>query len=260
MSLVYRRVPKIKKRIAVSYIYMLSFGVSSGMNTQAQRVDPPSTSLQALSPEMQGDLLIARGQYQAAIDAYRSTSEESAVISNKIGIAYLHLHAVDEAKSYFLRALRLKGEYPDALNNLGAAFHAQKQYRQAEKLYKRAIKLAPRDATFRKNLGEAYWADGKVREALEEYRTAFSLNPEAFGNGLRDAISEPAKPSERARQDYCFAAMFAQAGMTQSAIDYLRRAIDLGFSDYRRLMRDQQFAELRKTTEFSQLMAEQKHP
>jgi len=64
-------------------------------------------SHQTLSPEQRGDLLMARHQYLAAIDAYRDASGDPAVIWNKTGIAYHHLFAMDAAKMDYERALRL---------------------------------------------------------------------------------------------------------------------------------------------------------
>jgi len=53
---------------------------------------------------------------------------------------------------------------------------------------------------------------------------------------------------------------FIQAGMQDRAIDLLRKALDEGFNDTKRLMQDPEFANLRKTAEFAQLMAAEKQP
>jgi hypothetical protein len=66
----------------------------------------------------------------------------------------------------------------------------------------------------------------------------------------------PQAAKERARQNYCLAKLFAQAGMKDRAIEHLRRALDEGFSDHKVLMQDREFASLRNTAEFAQLMAE----
>ena len=43
----------------------------------------------------------------------------------------------------------------------------------------------------------------------------------------------------------------------QEAIGYLRKALDAGFNDRKQLMKDKEFATLRSTPEFHQLMVEQ---
>ena len=46
--------------------------------------------------------------------------------------------------------------------------------------------------------------------------------------------------------------------MKDRAIEHLRKALDEGFSDKKDLMQGREFAGLRNTAEFAQLMAEEK--
>ena len=228
---------------------------------EAKAQDTPSAAaaaLRPLSPEDRGDLLMVHQQYMEAIDAYRKAPRD-AVIWNKVGIAYHHLHALDQAKMNYQQALLLKPKYPEAINNLGAIYYAEKDYKRAEKLYRRALKLNPQSATTYSNLGTAYFSDGKMKQGVIAYRAAFALDPAVFA-GEGQAISEAASTEERARLDFCLAELFAQAGMQDRAIEYLRKALDEGFNDNKRLMQDPEFANLRKTAEFAELMAAEKLP
>jgi tetratricopeptide (TPR) repeat protein len=223
-----------------------------------QDASAPPAAQQGLSAEQRGDVLMARQQYLAAIDAYRNAAGDPAVLWNKTGIAYHHLFAMDAAKMDYERALRLKPNYPEALNNLGAVFYAEKDYRKAEKLYRRSLKLMPHSAIVYNNLGSAYFAQGNFKRGNEAYRAAFAIDPTAFNGDPLQMIPETSSANERARQNYCLAKLFAQAGMKDRAIEHLRRALDEGFSDRKDLMQDREFASLRNTAEFAQLMAEKK--
>ncbi len=229
---------------------------SAGGEATVQDPSAAPASQQTLSPEQRGDLLMARHQYLAAIDAYRDASGDPAVIWNKTGIAYHHLFAMDAAKMDYERALRLKPNYAEALNNLGAVFYAEKNYKKAEKLYHRSLKLMPHSATVYNNLGSAYFAQGKFKRGNAAYRAAFAIDPATFNSDPLQMIPESLSNKERARQNYCLAKLFAQAGMKDRAIEHLRRALDEGFSDHKDLMQDREFASLRNTAEFAQLMAE----
>jgi tetratricopeptide (TPR) repeat protein len=220
----------------------------------------PSFQQQTLPPEQRGDLLMIHHQYLQAIDAYQQAPRDSAVVRNKLGIAYHHVFALDQAKTSYQEALRLKPKYGEALNNLGAVFYAQKDYRRAEKLYHRALKLLPQSATVYNNLGTAYFAHGKLKQGTEAYRTAFAIDPKVFSADPIETISEASSSEERARLDFCLAELFAQSGMKDQAILYLRKALDAGFSDNKRLMQDEGFASIRHTAEFAQLMAMVKQP
>jgi len=213
--------------------------------------------LDALPAEERGDLLMARQQYIAAIEAYREAAPDAAIY-NKMGMAYHHMLAFDIARKDYEHALLIRPDYPEAINNLGAADFAQGRYRQAIHLYRKAIKLMPDSAIIAANLGTAWFAQHKYKRGMEAYRTAFRLDPTVFQNDSSQIISGPTSSAERAHQDYCLAELFAQSGMKAQAIEYLRKALDEGFADRNRLMTDHVFDQLRNTAEFAQLMGEQK--
>lgn len=214
-------------------------------------------ALQTMPAEERGDILMARQQYLAAIEAYRQ-APMNAETYNKMGIAYHHLLAIDEARRDYEKALLIRPNYPEALNNLGAADFSQGNYKQAIRLYRKALKLMPRSAVIAANLGTAYFARAKYASGLEAYQTAFRLDPNVFDPDSGQIIEGPSDNQQRAHQDYCIAELFAEAGNPILAIDYLRRAFNDGFSDHNRLLQDTSFAQLRKTPQFAQLMAEEK--
>jgi tetratricopeptide (TPR) repeat protein len=219
--------------------------------------NPSASPVPSMTPEQRGDLSMARQQYLAAIDAYRQ-APVNAVTLNKLGIAYHHLFALDEARKEYEKALLIRPNYPEAINNLGAADFARGDYKGAIRLYRKAFKLMPHSAVISANLGTAYFARRKYASGLEAYQTAFSLDPTVFGPDSPQIITGATTAEERARQDYCIAELFAEAGKTEVALDYLRKALNSGFRDRNRIMQDTDFAQLRKTPEFAQLMVEEK--
>jgi tetratricopeptide (TPR) repeat protein len=210
-----------------------------------------------LPPESRGDLLMAQRQYVAAIKAYREAPGNSAVVWNKIGIAWQHLFAVDQAKLAYQRALRIKPKYPEAMNNLGTIYYEKKNYKKAVKLYRRALKAMPNSATFYNNLGAAYFAQGKFRQGTQAYQAAFRIDPAIFSSNSSEGIAELGSSAQQANQNFCVAELFARAGMTDRAIDYLRKAFDEGFSR-KRAMQDRAFSSLRNNAAFIQLMGQKK--
>jgi hemerythrin len=57
--------------------------------------------------------------------------------------------------------------------------------------------------------------------------------------------------------NYYLAKTYATAGKTEEALSYLRKALEAGFKDKKLLMKDKEFAALRTTPEFHQLMLQQ---
>ncbi|QNI31186.1 tetratricopeptide repeat protein [Alloacidobacterium dinghuense] len=212
----------------------------------------------ALSPEMMGDIMMAHQRYIAALDAYRQGPMDSAVLWNKMGIANHHMFNLREAQKDYEKALKLKPTYPEALNNLGAVYYGQKQFHDAEHTYKKAIKLSPKSAMFYSNLGTAYLAEGKFKKGAECYRTALALDPNVFDSDPATRIAETGPTEEIATLNYLLAKTYAQAGRKAEALLYLRKAIDEGFNDRKKLLADKEFAILKDVPEFQQMIAEKR--
>ena len=124
----------------------------------ARNVPPqPAEAKKDVSTEMRGDILVARKMYREAIDTYKE-APQSAVILNKIGIAYHQLMDLDAARKYYEKSLKMNPQYAEAINNLGTIHYAKKNFRRAVSQYKKALKYSPDSASIYSNLGTAYFA------------------------------------------------------------------------------------------------------
>jgi len=209
-----------------------------------------------LTPEQRADILMARKMYREAIDVYREGDLKSHVIWNKLGIAHHQMTQIDEAKKYYERAVKLNPKYAEAINNLGTVHYAKKNYRRAVNQYQRALKITPNSASVYSNLGTAQFARKKYKEALEAYQKAISLDPEVFEHrSAYGTLLQERSVTERARFHYYLAKTYAQAGNGERALQYIRMALEEGFKERDKLMEDPEFATLRETAEFKELMA-----
>ncbi len=211
----------------------------------------------SISPETLGDLLMIHQHYLDAIEAYQHAPQNSAVICNKLGIAYQHMYALDFAKLQYEKALAIKPKYPEALNNLGTIYYGEQNYHKAEKYYLKAIHLDHRNASFYSNLGTAYFADHDYKRGLKAYRKAFKIDPDVFIGDSLARIQEVGPQGEQVKLDYTLAELYAQAGMEDAAIHYLRLAFIAGFNNNKKLMEDQAFVKIRHTPKFQLLLTEE---
>lgn len=217
----------------------------------------PASPPVALSPEQLGDLMLARGNYLAAVRAYQQTPLTSAVVWDKIGVAYHHMFALDQAQKAYESALAINPRYPSALNNLAAVYYGKREYKRAERTYKRALKYQPNVAITYSNLGTSYFAQGKYKQGRKAYQTAFRLDPNVFNPDSSSRVDE-ASPRQQLRAiHYYLARTYASAGKKNAALEYLRQAFGEGFNDRKRLLADKDFDPIRSSPEFQQLLLEQ---
>jgi len=192
--------------------------------------DTPSPAAQPsarpLSSETRGDIFMAEKKFREAIEVYQQAPAQNAVVQNKLGIAYQQTQQLDNARKAYERAIKLKPDYMEALNNLGTIYYARKNYRRAINWYNRALK------------------------------TALRLDPDVFKqHGAVGQILEETSIEERARYHFYQARVCAKMGRNDDALQYLRRALEEGFKQKKSLDEEPDFATLKDLPEFKELMA-----
>jgi tetratricopeptide (TPR) repeat protein len=208
-----------------------------------------------LTPEERGDIMMARKMYREAIETFQSETHKTAVIYNKIGIAYHQLQQLDSARKNYEQAVKLKRDYAEALNNIGTVYYARKSFRRAIGYYKRALRISD-SASIYSNLGTAYFGRKEYQLATDAYQEALKRDPDVFerksnyGTLLQDRNVE-----ERARFHYYLAKMYAKSGRNDLAIQYVRKCLEEGFKEKKKLAEDPEFQALRELDEFKELLA-----
>jgi len=204
---------------------------------------------------MRADILMARKMFREAVETYREAGTDSAVIQNKMGIAYHQMLELDLARKSYERSIKLNPKYPEAINNLGTIYYARKSYRKAVSQYHRALKLSPSSASIYSNLGTAEFARKKYKEAMEAYDKALQLDPEVFerrsANGV---LLQERSVQERAKFHFFLARTYAKAGDLERTLLYVRKALEEGFKERDKLRDDPAFAKLQENADFQQLL------
>lgn len=244
-------------RILASSIFIVTSTIAISISFAAEN-DPgskPSDPKSQLTPEMRGDILMARKEYRDAIEVYQLGPKNSAILLNKTGIAYHQLTDTNTARKYYEKAVKVNPEYSEAVNNLGTAFYAHKNYRKAITQYLKALQLNPNSASVYSNLGTAFFARKKYDQALQAYQKALQLDPEVFEHRSSGGVLlQERTVTERAKFHYYLAKTYAKAGEHTRALSYMRKALEEGFKEKSKFMEDPEFAQMRELPEFQQLM------
>lgn len=222
----------------------------------AEPASVPPIPAKPPTPEQAGDSLVGHQRYQAAIEAYSKAPEMTAVIWNKMGIAYQLMLNSHEAMRCYKESLKLDPRNPQVLNNVGTVYASMKDYGQADRLYRKAIKLDPKDAPILKNLGTNLLAEKKYDKGWAAYQQAIAIDPDIFADHGNPKVENPTSVAERGAMNYYMALGCARSGYVDCALQYLRAALDEGFTNRKKVAADTQFASLRGNPAFQQLMAE----
>jgi len=231
--------------------------------TPAPAPEPPGQSQPAAgpsvtaTPEDVADALMGRQRYQAAIEAYKKVPDTPAEVFNKMGICYQMMFNLEYAQRSYQASLKLNPKNASVINNLGTVYDALKEYGNAERMYRKALKIEPNSATILKNLGSDQLAQHKYKKGWEAYKAALAIDPGIFEHSSSHRVENPASVAERGAMNYYMAKGCVRAGKTDQAIEYLRMALNEGFTSPRKIVADSEFAGLRGIPAFEQLLAAQ---
>jgi tetratricopeptide (TPR) repeat protein len=122
--------------------------------------------------------LASAGMASAAPPAPSSVEADPARAQNVRGINLAQTGQWQEAEACFREAVRLRPNYPDALNNLGNVLYFAKKLDEAVECYKEVVRLAPDHAGAFSNLAEVVRQQGQLEEALAYAERAVQLRPD----------------------------------------------------------------------------------
>jgi tetratricopeptide (TPR) repeat protein len=246
--------------LGVIAVALPALGQTAGFRTADVRADATAPKARVpdkpVSPEMRGDIYMARKMFREAVDAYKEGGMNSAILVNKVGIAYHQMMQLETAKKYYERAVKLNPKYSEAINNLGTIYYWKKSYRRAVSQYKKALQFSPNSASIYSNLGTAFFARKNYDEAMKAYETAMKLDPEVFEHrSSAGTLLQERTVEERAKFHYYQAKLYAKQGMNERALLCLRKALEEGLKERDKIGDEPAFETLRELPEFKEILA-----
>ncbi len=218
----------------------------------------PSLPPSQLTAEQRADILMARKMYREAAETYvlaLDREPNASRLYNKLGIAHHHQLRLDDAKKYYERAMKLDKNFSQAINNLGTIYYAKGKYKKAAKTYQKALKVSPNSASIHSNLGTAYFARRKYKKASEEYLIALRLNPDVFEiHGSGGTLLQERSVQERAKYYYFMAKSYAAVERYDRALLYLRKALEEGYKNRKKIPSEPEFQALLENPQFQALV------
>lgn len=270
--------PGICRGLALAVAVTISLFALAADDYDQQMSSAPTTTQSVIAPspplipligssasdlEHQGDLLRGQKRFFDAIDYYHAAiaQESTPLRYNKLGMAYLFLQQYKDAQKSFDHAIKMNKDCAEAWNNVGFVEQMKRNYGKASKYYERALAIKPNAPTFHYNVASVYFARHKYPEAAQEYRTAYMLDPDIFNRVSRMGIlAQTSSPEDRAAFSFMVARMYAEAGDVDHCLEYLRKAMEEGYRDIKKVYTESDFATLRTDKRFTELMEQRPQP
>ena len=200
---------------------------------------------------------------------------DEAVQRNNLGASLLQQGKLEEAIAEFRKAVELDPKYTAAHLHLGYAYDRKGQVDEAIAQYRRVIELEPGSVIAHTNLGVLYDRKGLYDEAIGEFEHALRIDPanatartnlenakrskgivhereERFAQAKKGVEADPKNP----RAAYNLGRLYASYDKKDQALQWLAKALKLGFDDFKFMKDDPALAGLRNDPDFTRLVEE----
>lgn len=183
----------------------------------------------------QGKMAEAIAEFQKAVDL----DPKYAAAHLNLAYAYDRHGQVDMAMVQYQKVIDLQPQNLFAHNNLGVLYDKQGRYQEAIEAFERALQIDPSDATALQNLENAKKSRGIVEEREER-----------FAQARKEVEPRPDDP----RAAYELGRLHASYGEKDQALEWISKALELGFDDFKFLKDDPALASLRGDSRFTDLV------
>lgn len=217
-------------------------------------------------------IFIALWVSMLGVPAVHAASDE-AMQRNNLGASLLEQGKADEAIAEFRKAVALDPKYTAAQLNLAYAYDGQGRIEEALAQYQTVIELEPENLFAHNNLGVLYDKQGRYDEAIAAFERVLQIDSsnatalqnlenakrnngilqereERFAQARERVEADPTDP----RASYELARLFASFGEKKQALEWIAKALELGFDDFKFLKDDPALASLRDDPRFTGLL------
>jgi len=222
-----------------------------------------------------GSVLYKMGRVDEAVMHYAEAIRiDSSYLKsyNNMGIALFSQGRYDKAIEYFRKALNIEPGSDTVRENLERAVKLRDAISQSKPIaeMKNELENDPGNAEIHIKLGDLYLQTGAVANARQHYAAALTLNPGIARELQRRAIASVAERNydiavtylQRLAQFtpnnidvyYNVACVYALDGKNEAALHWLEKAIEKGFRNRALLATDDDFANIRDSEPFKNLV------
>ncbi|MGC8747108.1 MAG: tetratricopeptide repeat protein, partial [Candidatus Saccharicenans sp.] len=190
----------------------------------------------------QGNYELARQEFAMAINL----NKKSARAHNFMGLAYFRDHNYEYAEMYFQKAIKLDPKFATGYLNLAGVYALEELYPKAIEYYQKAISLSPNLVSAYYSLGAVYFQTGDKEKGTYYLTKGLELDPNYLDQHADSLAGLPMKGSALPELYFSFAKLYASRGDVDKTVEYLNKARQYGFKDWKRIEIDPEFSTVRE--------------
>ena len=227
--------------LSLAFVEMGKYSEGAKAAIAALRPDPEmklgQTNLGMSATNNLGMCLLNLGRYDEALECYQRNIKLFGATNFNTGLTLFRMKRYKEALEYFLNALKISPDDPEYLDLVGQTYDVLGKHKIGEEYLRKCIKNDPKYALGYHDLGILLSKfKNRREEALRCFMTSLKLNPDDYW------------------VYYSVACLHALSGDKEKALDYLKQALEKGFSDKKYIDSDSGLKSLKNDPEFKKLM------
>jgi Flp pilus assembly protein TadD len=212
-------------------ICFVMLGTGAGEAASNDAVRRNNFGVELVKQEKLAEALVEFQQAVTADPAYPMAQANLAYTYDRLGRA-------DEAIAAYKKASELEPENATVLNNLGVLYMKKDLNDEAVQTFEQGLKADPANTALQKNLENAK----KNREIMQERETQIA-------DAMKQAVARPKDP----KAAYNVARMYAFYRRNDQALEWLGKAMALGYDDPEGAKADAVFADVRNDPRFPRI-------
>jgi tetratricopeptide (TPR) repeat protein len=220
-----------------------------------------------------GNLFLSLGEREKSINHYMAALQLDpgwVEAYNNLGIALMREGKIEAAIGQFQKALDVKPDFTKAQNNLERAMAIRKGLEDEISRLQALLKDSPESAELHFEIGNLYFRKGDQKMAMRKYKKALQLNPKfvpAINNlALVTAANQEYYKAltifsdvlnywpDDAETHYNIACMYARLRRVDESIEWLKKAIDKGYTNWESIKRDGDLDNIRDSLAYKALI------
>lgn len=187
------------------------------------------------------DYALARQEFSLALNL----NPKSTRVHNLIGLTYFREQNYDMAEMYFQRAVKLDPQFSLGYLNLGGVYAMKQLYPRAREYYEKTISLAPGLVAAYYSLGAVCFQLGDDQAALNYLSKGLELEPDFLEKHPESLAGLPMKGASLSELYFSFARLYAGRQDLERTVEYLKKARQAGFKDWKRVEQEPEFEKIK---------------